>query len=102
MLENWQLQLYMSNYLLLIKTDSTLKLTYLPTPSHTYQTYIINQFLKVVEDLGGIVWYGEPNATDIWQPVNAGYGLQIKGVYHIHHISYSTYSNRYTSRLIFL
>ena len=38
----------------------------------------MDTFKNAIHELGGLVWYGEPNATDIWQPVDAGYGQQIK------------------------
>ena len=31
-----------------------------------------------VEALGGIVWYGVANTTDIWQAIDAGYSLLLK------------------------
>ena len=35
-------------------------------------------FKESVEALGGIVWYGVANATDIWQPIDAGYAQLLK------------------------
>ena len=35
-------------------------------------------FKDAIREIGGLIWYGEPNATDIWQPVDAGYGQQVK------------------------
>ena len=35
-------------------------------------------FKSEVSKLGGIVWYGVPNATDIWQPVDSGFGQLLK------------------------
>ena len=35
-------------------------------------------FKKSVSDLNGVCWYGLPNATDIWQPVDAGYAELLK------------------------
>ena len=35
-------------------------------------------FKESVEALGGIVWYGVANATDIWQPIDAGYAQFLK------------------------
>ena len=29
-------------------------------------------------NIGGIVWYGPPNATGLWQPVDSGYGNLLK------------------------
>ena len=36
------------------------------------------EFKKSVSDLNGVCWYGLPNATDIWQPVDAGYAELLK------------------------
>ena len=35
-------------------------------------------FKESVEALSGIVWYGVANATDIWQPIDAGYAQLLK------------------------
>ena len=35
-------------------------------------------FKSAVKELGGITWYGVPNATDIWQPVDAGFAQLLK------------------------
>ena len=35
-------------------------------------------FKESVEALGGIVWCGVANATDIWQPIDAGYAQLLK------------------------
>ena len=35
--------------------------------------------LRFVErNCSGVVWYGLPNATDLWQPIDAGYGKMLK------------------------
>jgi len=39
---------------------------------------IAEAFKKSVSDIGGVCWYGLPGATDIWQPVDAGYGELLK------------------------
>ena len=36
------------------------------------------EFQTAVEEIGGICWFGPPNATDIWQPVDAGFGMLVK------------------------
>ena len=36
------------------------------------------QFKKAVSDLNGIAWFGLPNATDLWQIVDAGYAQLLK------------------------
>ena len=35
-------------------------------------------FQEEIRELKGVVWYGVPNATDIWQQVDAGAGFLIK------------------------
>ena len=35
-------------------------------------------FKEAVSKLSGIVWFGVSNATDLWQPVDAGYGQLLK------------------------
>ena len=35
-------------------------------------------FKENVSDCSGVVWYGLPNATDLWQPVDAGYSKMLK------------------------
>ena len=35
-------------------------------------------FKENVSDCSGVVWYGLPNATDLWQPADAGYGKMLK------------------------
>ena len=35
-------------------------------------------FRNSTNDLGGITWFGVPNATDIWQPVDGGYAATLK------------------------
>ena len=35
-------------------------------------------FLSEVRSLGGIVWFGVADATDIWQPVDSGFGQMLK------------------------
>ena len=37
-----------------------------------------NNFKESVSDCSGVVWYGLPNATDLWQPVDAGYAKMLK------------------------
>ena len=39
---------------------------------------IVDRFKEVVSDIGGIVWNGLPNATDLWQPVDTEYAQAIK------------------------
>ena len=37
-----------------------------------------DEFKRAVRKIKGLVWFGPPGATDIWQPVDAGYGSMIK------------------------
>ena len=37
-------------------------------------------FKETVSSLGGVVWYGPPKSTDLWQPVDAGYGRLFKNL----------------------
>lgn len=39
---------------------------------------VATEFKEAVTKLGGIVWYGLPGATDLWQPVDAGYAQILK------------------------
>ena len=39
---------------------------------------VSNEYKECVSQLNGVVWYGLPNATDLWQPVDAGYGQILK------------------------
>ena len=39
---------------------------------------IAEEFKKEVANAGGVCWYGLPGATDIWQPVDAGYAELVK------------------------
>ena len=37
-----------------------------------------DEFKEAVRQINGIVWYGPPGATDIWQPIDSGYGALMK------------------------
>ena len=39
---------------------------------------ISDDFKESVSSLSGVCWYGLPNATDLWQPVDAGYAELLK------------------------
>lgn len=39
---------------------------------------ISTPFKEAVSKLGGVCWFGLPNATDLWQPVDAGYAELLK------------------------
>ena len=41
---------------------------------------ISDEFKKSVSDIGGIYWFGVKGATDIWQPVDAGYAERFKSM----------------------
>ena len=42
------------------------------------EAHIQENFRNFIKDLGGIPWFGVPVATDIWQPVDGGYGSTLK------------------------
>ena len=37
-----------------------------------------DNFKDAVSSTGGLIWYGVPNATDLWQPVDAGFRQLLK------------------------
>lgn len=39
---------------------------------------ITEDFKESVSKINGVCWYGLPNATDLWQPVDAGYAQLLK------------------------
>ena len=39
---------------------------------------VAEEFKKSVRSINGIVWFGLPGATNIWQPIDAGYGYVLK------------------------
>ena len=39
---------------------------------------VSDKFIECVSQLSGVGWYGLPNATDLWQPVDAGYAQILK------------------------
>ena len=41
---------------------------------------VLDEFRQAVSILGGVVWYGLPNATDLWQPVDGGYAQLLKSL----------------------
>ena len=43
--------------------------------THTEETFKMS-----VCDLGGLVWFGLPDATDLWQPADAGYAQVLKSL----------------------
>ena len=36
------------------------------------------EFRESVSNINSVVWYGLPNATDLWQVVDAGLGQHLK------------------------
>ena len=47
-------------------------------PCDNLSAQISTEFKEAVSDLDGVVWFGLPNATDLWQPVDAGYAELLK------------------------
>ena len=44
-----------------------------------------NDFKDSVAGSKGLLWYGLPGATDLWQPVDAGYAATLKALIAIEH-----------------
>ena len=40
--------------------------------SDNISVQVRDKFKDAVSSIGGLVWYGMPNATGLWQPVDAG------------------------------
>ena len=40
--------------------------------------HVLSDFRDAVKALCGLAWFGEPGATDIWQPVDGGYASTLK------------------------
>ena len=46
------------------------------------EAHVHESFRNSIKDLGGIIWFDVPNATDIWQPVHGGYAATLKTLIH--------------------
>ena len=44
-----------------------------------------DDFKDAVAGANGLLWYGLPSTTDLWQPVNAGYAASLKALITIEH-----------------
>ena len=44
-----------------------------------------DDFKDAVVGANGLFWYGLPSATDLWQPVDAGYAASLKALIAIEH-----------------
>ena len=42
------------------------------------EAHVQESFRNSIKDLGGITWFGVPNATDTWQQVDGGYAATLK------------------------
>ena len=42
------------------------------------EAHVHESFRNSIKDLRGITWFGVPNATNIWQPVDGGYAATLK------------------------
>ena len=42
------------------------------------EAHVQESFRNSIKDLGRITWFGVPNATHIWQPVDGGYAATLK------------------------
>ena len=52
-----------------------------------------DKFKEAVHNISGVVWYGLPNATDLWQPVDAGYSQVLKALIAVEHRDWLDYDN---------
>ena len=43
-----------------------------------FTTQCTDEFKEEVSNINGVVWYGLPSATYLWQPVDSGYGELLK------------------------
>ena len=46
---------------------------------------IQDDFKESVSNINGLLWYGLPDGTDLWQPVDAGYAACLKSLIAIEH-----------------
>ena len=46
-----------------------------------------DNFKTAVSNLRGIVWFGVPNATDLWQHIDGGFAEQLKTLDMLQHSS---------------
>ena len=44
------------------------------------EAHTTDKFKNGVSELSGLVWYGLPDATDLWQPVDTGYAQVLKAL----------------------
>ena len=49
------------------------------------EAHIQTEFTEAVNKLSGIVWYGPPNVTDLWQHLDAGYVQVLKALLGVEH-----------------
>ena len=49
------------------------------------EAHIQTEFREAVNKVSGIARYGLPNATDLWQPVDAGYAEVLKALNGVEH-----------------
>ena len=42
------------------------------------EAHVQESFRNSIKDLGGIIWFGLTNATNIWQPGDGGYAATLK------------------------
>ena len=51
---------------------------YFKVSGDNLEAHVQKTFRNSTNDIGGITWFGVPNATDIWQPVDGGYAATLK------------------------
>ena len=47
--------------------------------------HLLDNFKDAVAGAKGLLWYGLPGATDLWQPVDAGYAATLKALIAVEH-----------------
>ena len=53
-----------------------------------------DDFKDSVSNANGLLWYGLPGVTDIWQPVDAGYAASLKSLIAVEHCKWLDTDNR--------
>ena len=64
------------------------------------EAYTKDDFKKLVNSLSRVVWYGLPNATDLWQPVDAGYAQVLISLISIEHREWLEFDNNTDSGFV--
>ena len=63
-----------------------------------FEAHTKYDFKILVNSLNGVVWFRLSNATDLWQPVDAGYSQVLKSLISIEHhewVEFDSYGDRW-------